>query len=43
MTPLHKIRNQPKKPATTRGAATSKFNQSKNNRYQQTWHTIEFS
>ncbi|WP_219816174.1 hypothetical protein, partial [Arthrobacter sp. B1805] len=22
---------------------TSKFNQSKNNRYQQTWHTIEFS
>src|SRR5215217_5729983 len=24
-------------------AATSKFNQSKNNRYQQTWHTIEFS
>ncbi|WP_434995978.1 hypothetical protein [Arthrobacter sp. Ld5] len=37
------VRNQPKKPATTRGAATSKFNQSKNNRYQQTWHTIEFS
>jgi hypothetical protein len=22
---------------------TSQFNQSKNNRYQQTWHTIEFS
>ncbi|MHA7192117.1 hypothetical protein ACX80N_17690, partial [Arthrobacter sp. MDT2-16] len=34
---------QPKKPATTQNAATSKFNQSKNNRYQQTWHTIEFS
>jgi hypothetical protein len=23
--------------------ARQKFNQSKNNRYQQTWHTIEFS
>ncbi|MFJ5958738.1 hypothetical protein ACIQC5_22600, partial [Paenarthrobacter sp. NPDC092416] len=29
----------------TRGCAATwhKFNQSKNNRYQQTWHTIEFS
>jgi hypothetical protein len=44
VTLLHKIRNQPKKPATTHGgAATSKFNQSTNNRYQKTWHTIEFS
>ncbi|WP_222861890.1 hypothetical protein, partial [Arthrobacter echini] len=36
-------RNQPKKPATTTTTATSKFNQSTNNRYQKTWHTIEFS
>ncbi|MHA7283155.1 hypothetical protein, partial [Arthrobacter sp. TMS2-4] len=30
-------------PPHTKCAATSQFNQSKNNRYQQTWHTIEFS
>ncbi|MHA7241562.1 hypothetical protein, partial [Arthrobacter sp. TMS1-12-1] len=36
--PAKKTSHHPPKRATT-----SKFNQSKNNRYQQTWHTIEFS
>ncbi|WP_216699799.1 hypothetical protein [Arthrobacter sp. H5] len=43
-TGTHKIRNQPK--TTTQHHKRhhmAKFNQSKNNRYQQTWHTIEFS
>ncbi|MDF9279612.1 hypothetical protein P4U43_17665, partial [Arthrobacter sp. EH-1B-1] len=32
-----------KKPATPPGRDDQQINQSKNNRYQQTWHTIEFS
>jgi hypothetical protein len=35
--------SQKNQPPHTGCATTSKFNQSKNNRYQQTWHTIEFS
>ena len=35
--------SQKNQPPHTGCATTSQFNQSKNNRYQQTWHTIEFS
>jgi hypothetical protein len=45
-TRLHKIRNQLKTSPPHTGVHDRtgiNFNQSKNNRYQQTWHTIEFS
>src|SRR5215217_2569831 len=41
--PCTKFETSQKNQPPHESAATSKFNQSKNNRYQQTWHTIEFS